>query len=227
MLLVGLVGAAMASSVGVGLGASLDLPDATPVELKTSFWPAPSLFVPVRVDLAPRAALRFDVTGTFAIGRDLVSWEQPGLDTYADQIRTLTGMAALGVGPEIRFTEGGPAVPYVAGSVGLVLVHNAHSQMWDHAQLFDPAEYDEEDLSSRSTFDPWARTVVPATNLAVGVHLRRVFVEGAYDMAYVSAARLQRGTPELKPMRVGYHWNALRLAFGVTFPTNQPPPPPP
>jgi hypothetical protein len=230
MLWVGLVlteGAASAGTVGVGLGANFDLRDGADSQLRTWFWPAGHLAVPLRFDASPNTAIRATVSGTFAIGEDLVSWDVPGVDRFTDNIRTLTGIGSATLGPEIRFTSDTPVVPYFVGAVGIAIVHNAHSEMLDHPELFDPAVYDEGDLSSRNTIDPWTDKLVPCTTVALGLHANALWAELGYDMAFVGPAEMRHSTPALGAVREGYGWNALSATIGLQFPLGQPPPPPP
>src|SRR5690349_10666166 len=98
--------------VGAGLSVALDVPDGGAPALQTKYFPAPSLLVPVSIGLTPDTSLRITGRGTFAIGRDLISWEVPGVGRFAEQNRTLAGVFSLGLGPEIRLSrDNGDASP--------------------------------------------------------------------------------------------------------------------
>jgi hypothetical protein len=217
MIALALAGSAVAGTIGIGAGVSQDLPDGSTSGAQTRFDPAGSLVVPVSVDVAPNASIRATVQGTIVTGRDQIAWDVNGVGRFAEPTRTIAGLFALTLGPEIRFTRDAPVTPYLAGGLGLAVVNNWHSRM-ERPELFDPAVYDAERLNQKFTLDPFTTQVVPVTTFGFGLRGGALWGELGYDMMFVGRSDLRRGTPALSPTREAYGWNAMRLVVGLSFP---------
>lgn len=208
-------GASRAGSVGIGAGVAFDLPDPSP-PVVSRFGPSPNLLVPIRLDVAPSAAVRTTLHLAFAQGTDFVSWVLPGRPREGEETRAWLGSAAVTIGPEIRLPVSGPVEPYFAGGVGIGLVHTWHNI--ERADLFDLEHYPAERLANGLTIDPFTRQVVFATDLAVGVAIERWWLELGYGLQFVGHSPLVHATPLLDARREGFGWNTVRLVAGFSIP---------
>lgn len=206
-------GVARASSVGVGLGGAVDLPDGG----EAKFGPSPNLLVPVRIDLGQTARIRTTLHAAFGAGTDEISWMVGGERVSEPSEAAYFGSVALLSGPEIAVPLDGPISPYFGGSIGLALVHTWHNI--DRADLFGPTYTDEQLLGAPGrTFDPYARQLVLATDLAVGIDAAPLWAELGYALQFVPDAPLRKSEPSLLVRHEPYGWNALRLVVGVSIP---------
>lgn len=210
-----LAGAAHASSVGVGLGGAIDLPDAQ--YDGTAFGPSPNLLVPVRIDLTEFARIRATVHVAFGWGHDTVSWMSGDRRVSEESPSAFFGSTALLAGGEVRLPVDGLIRPYFGGSVGAALVHTWHSL--GRAELFGP-EYTDDQLlhHPNATLDPYSRQLVWASDLALGAELGAVWAEAGYALQFVPDAELRKANPQLGVRHEPYGWNALRVVVGIAIP---------
>lgn len=198
-----------ASSLGVGAALVKDLPDR--VEPETEFGVGGALLLPLRVDLAPAAALRTTVRFDASKGRDQVTWsvgeerigEAPEWAAFVS--------AAATVGPEVHFRADGPVIPYLSGEVGVALVHTFHDI--ERPELIPP-----EHRESPGSLDPYGRQAAFLTDVGLGALVGPGWVELGYTNAFLGDGRLRRAPEELELEHAPYAWNALRLAVGVSIP---------
>ncbi|MEZ4234882.1 MAG: hypothetical protein R3F59_01685 [Myxococcota bacterium] len=207
-------GLALASSFGVGLGGSYDLPDAKQDEQRTRIDLGGLLVLPARIDVGPSVAVRTTFEVGVARGTDTLSW-QVGDERVGVENAALFGAGTLLVGPEVALRGDRGWWPYFGVSVGPSLVVTGHSKMTDRHDLFDPAEYSTADLGDPSTVDPFSRQVVLASQLTAGIATDLLWAELGYGGSYLPAGELRRGTPGIGLRREAYGWNALRLVVGV------------
>jgi hypothetical protein len=219
-------------AVGVGAGLGLEMPDNSSSfglladcnpESGKACAPVVHLLVPVRVPLTTHTALRIGTTGTFGVGRDVISWEvaDPEDPRFTDNSRRheiarafYTSLGAT-VGPEVRLPTTGRVVPYFATGLGLGLAATFHSDL-QRPDLFDPELYEVEDLSNPRVISPYAMQPALAGDLALGVSVGALWVELGYQLQYLGQARLRKTPTELKAEREPFGWNTLRLSVGVS-----------
>jgi hypothetical protein len=226
-IVLGIPTGAAGSSFGVGLGASVDLPDP---ERRTTIPPALVLNVPLRIDVSESARIRASFDAAFTRGLDTVSWKRGDEGRIGFESDAFFGSGALLVGPEVSMpTESGWS-PYFGASAGVALAVTAHS-CWgngtvadncedrglpDLRDLFDPAHYTLDELQDENTVNPFSRQLVLATDLAVGVASDLLWFEAGYGVRFVGAGKLRRGMPGIDLRREAYSWNAFRLMVGVS-----------
>ncbi|MEQ1501607.1 MAG: hypothetical protein ABMB14_05220 [Myxococcota bacterium] len=207
-----LAGVAHASSIGAGAGLGVDLggDDAT-------LGPVPSLWVPLRIDVSARAAIRATVSGGFTVGHDVVSWEIAAADRrVGEETRAIFASLGASVGPELRFPIGAFDL-YAGASVGLALVHTWHSRM-DHPDLFSVERYSDEELLDPLTINPYNRQLVPATDVAIGLTSGRLWGELGYGAQFLGRNTLIGSPEDLVVQREPFGWNAVRIVVGVAIP---------
>lgn len=210
-----LPGWARADSVGVGVGLAQDLPDAFETPVPARFGPGVALLVPARLDLTAAAALRATFRAELAFGRDHVSWIAGGGPLVGEETKARVLGTSVVIGPEVHLPTEGKVVPYLAGGLGLALVHTFHNV--ERPELFE--EKDPEVLDNSMYLDPFTRQVALATDVAVGVDLGDLlWAELGYGASFLDATPMRRSDPTLDVQRQAYGWNALRLAVGLTFP---------
>lgn len=202
-----------AHSLGIGAALVRDLPDAVDTAVPTKFGLGGALLLPVRYDLTSAAALRGTVRFDVARGSDELLWQLGDSEVGEAPKWALFVSSAATVGPEVRFVREGPVRPYVAGEVGVALVHTFHNI--ERAELLDPKK---NDLKSAGNVDPFSRQVALATDVSVGAHVAPVWFELGYTGAFLDEAKLLKSAPELQVRRAPYGWNALRVAVGVSVP---------
>jgi len=213
ILLSGFAATAHADSLGIGAAIVRDLPDAVETAVPTEFGFGGALLLPLRLDLAPAAALRATARFDVARGSDHVVWQLGDSEVGEAPRWALFLSSAATVGPEVRFATEGRFRPYVAGELGAALVHTFHDI--ERAELLDPAK---NNVTSTGNLDPYSRQLALATDVSLGAHADPVWFELGYTDVFVDEAKLLRSTPELQVRRAPYGWNALRLAVGVSVP---------
>ena len=210
-LLCALAAPAHASSLGIGVAVVKDLPDTLDTEVPARFGVGGALLVPIRFDLTPAAALRTTLRIDASKGDDHVTWNAGnGRIGEAPAWAAFVSTAAT-VGPEVRFALDGPIVPYVAGEVGLALVHTFHNI--ERPELILP-----EHRASPKSLDPYGRKGALIADVALGAAAGPTWFELGYTSAFVGDADLRRSEQSLELQHAAYAWNALRLTFGLTIP---------
>lgn len=220
-------------SVGVGVDASLDLPDPKGTMSYSKGFAGGGLMIPVRYDLSDFASFRATVRTAFAPGHDRVSWGTPIPSTSADEpdeVRrastehwAMLAAGGLTIGLEAATKETGLS-PYFGVETGPVLVNTYHSfdslsETEQHPLLRD---FTTEELQSTGTIEPFTSQLALLTDLHAGVRSRGesglgFWAEAGYATAFLKAKALTRTLPEYNARRDPYGWNALRLGFGVQF----------
>jgi len=214
-------------SVGVQLGATLDLPDRVSGGY-TRFGPGGGLAVPVRFRVGEHAYLRAALRLDAATGNDRVTWNEIAGDrtvrmSSRDHFTLLTA-AALTVGGEVRAPVDWAIVPFGGASVGGTWVGTWHSfgisdSGVDTTPLLDPAQ---NDLGNPNNIDPWAGGLAVLAELhlgaamPVGTGLELLFEVG-YGVAFLPEAELRKAPPALQARRSAFGWNPLRIQLGAAF----------
>lgn len=214
-------------SVGVQLGATLDLPDRVSGGY-TRFGPGGGLAVPVRFRIGEHAYLRAALRLDAATGNDRVTWDQTAGDRIVrmssrDHFTLLTA-AALTVGGEVRAPVDWPALPFLGASVGGTWVGTWHSfgisdSGVDTTPLLDPAQ---NDLSNPNNIDPWAGGFAVLAELHAGAAIpvgssMELLFEAGYGVAFLPEAELRKAPPALQARRSAFGWNPIRIQAGLAF----------
>lgn len=206
--------------IGMGLGASLDLPDRAGDH--TRLGPGVGLDVPVRWPLTSHAALRARARLDFGgIGTDRVSWALPVdgelVRFHAQGHWALLLAAGATVGPELTVPLDAPVQPYASVGMGVTWLGTYHSFGGDTAHLLDPAR---NDLDDPRNVDPYTSQVALLTEAGIGLRTAgplRIWCEIGYSNAWVAARPLAKSPPDLHARREAYGWNAARLGAGVAW----------
>jgi hypothetical protein len=215
-------------SLGVAVGASVDLPDKAAAD-HTRFGPGPTLSIPLRVELAPHAFFTATLRADLGTGRDRVSWaqqagDQPVRVASTDHWAMLTA-GALTVGVEGRVPLGDSPVRPLGGlGIGGAWVSTWHSfgladSGVDTTFLIDPAQ---NDLSDPGNIDPYASNLALLVDVRLGcaygvTDTLEVVGEIGYSTAFLPSTPLQKATPGLDARRDAFAWNTLRLQAGASF----------
>ena len=214
-----MVGAAYAGglAVGVGVGVVKDMPDA-----HARFGVGPTLQIPVRYEIAPRAFLRVDLQAAFATGHDRLTWgrEIDGAEVrfYSDDHWSLVASGALMVGADVMLPDDLPV--YVGVQAGLGMIGNYHALGGTSAAvLLDP---DQNDIGDTGNIDPSSMAIVPVSALHVGALLPigdglDLWGEVGYTVAFLGAKPLTKTPSGLGATREPFGWNPLRVVVGVSF----------
>lgn len=221
--------AAFDTSVGLALGATLDLPDRVSGGY-TRFNPGGGLAIPVRVRVGESAFLRAAVRLDAATGNDRVTWNGvAGDQTVRLSSRdhwTLLTAAALTVGGEVRAPTDWPVLPLGGASIGGTWVGTYHSfgvseGGVDTRPLLDPTQNDLEDPNN---IDPWAGGLAILAEVHVGAAAPlsdslELIVETGYGVAFLPEAELRKTPTALEARRSAFGWNPVRVQIGlaVTF----------
>jgi hypothetical protein len=226
-LMLALPSVAAGSSFGLGLGASVDLPDPSG---QTKIPPALVVNVPLRLDVSESARIRASFDAAFTRGVDTVSWKRGDAGRMGFESDAFFGSGGLLIGPEVSLPSKSGWAPYFGASAGVALAVTAHS-CWgngtgedncddrglpDLRDLFDPDHYSLDKLENNSTVNPFSRQAVLATDLAVGVASDLLWFEAGYSVRFVGTGKLHRGMPGIDLRREAYSWNAFRLMVGVS-----------
>ncbi len=218
-------------SVGVGVDASVDLPDPKGTMSYSKGFAGAGLMIPVRYDLSDYASFRATVRTAFAPGHDRVSWGTPVPSTSVDQpseVRhastdhwAMLAAGGLTVGLEAATKESGLS-PYFGVETGPVLVNTYHSFDADSGTSTLLSELTEDELKNPSTIEPFTSKLTLLTDLHAGVRTRGesgmgFWAEAGYATAFLKAQPLPHTKEILNAQRDPYGWNALRLGFGVQF----------
>lgn len=217
-------------SVGVGLDASVDMPDPKATMSYSKGFAGAGLMIPVRYDLSDYASFRATVRTAFAPGHDRVSWGTPIPSTSdaPDEVRVAStehwAMLAAGgltIGLEAATKETGLS-PYFGVETGPVLVNTYHSFGADSGTSTLLSELTPEEQASSGTIEPFTSQLTLLTDLHAGVRTRGesgvgFWAEAGYAAAFLRAKPLPNTKAELNAQRDPYGWNALRLGVGVQF----------
>ena len=218
-------------SVGVGIDASLDMPDPKGTMSYSKGFAGVGLMIPVRYDLSDFASFRATVRTAFAPGHDRVSWGTPIPSTSATEpaeVRhasvehfALLAAAGLTVGLEAATKETGLS-PYFGVETGPVLVNTYHSFDADSGTSDLLKDLTPEQQASSGTIEPFTSKLTLLTDLHAGVRTRGesgvgFWAEAGYAAAFVGAQHLKNTPDAINAQRDPYGWNALRLGFGVQF----------
>lgn len=213
------IGAAYAGAlgVGVGVGAIKDMPDA-----RGRFGVGPSLQIPVRYEVAPRAFLRADLQAAFATGHDRLTWgrEIDGSEVrfYSDDHWSLVTSGAVMVGADVLLPADLPV--YVGVQAGVAMVNNYHALGGTSAAvLLDP---DQNEIGDTGNIDPSSSAIVPVSAFHVGAWLPmgdavHLWGEVGYMVAFLGAKPLSKTPSGLDARREPFGWNPLRVVVGVSF----------
>ncbi|MFT7518258.1 MAG: hypothetical protein ACI9MC_000388 [Kiritimatiellia bacterium] len=221
-----LAAAAGPVSVGIGFGATVDLPDQTS-GANVRFGPGGSLLIPVAYDLTAASRLRLNLRADVAAGQDEVSWRRFAGDDpvflVSDDHWTMLSSAGVSVGLDVSPVSNLPFTPYGGAEVGLAWVGTWHSFGVSEAGvdtniLFGP----DNDLADANNIDPYATSIALTTGLNVGMQYPLssgldVFVETGYSVAFLSQSPLQKTPIALEARRESFVWNILRVQAGVSF----------
>lgn len=213
-----LVSAALAGgvSVGVGVGATKDLPDA-----HGKFGFGPELQIPVKFEVTQKTFLRVDLQAGFATGRDRVTWgrEVDGEEVrfYSDEHWTLVTHGQLVVGADVMLPIDFPL--YLGLQAGAAMIGNYHALGGTSADvLLDPSQ---NDIGDPGNIDPFSQALVPVSAVHVGTKVPLgaldLWGEVGYTVAFLGAKPLAKTPSELGAMREPFGWNPLRLVVGVSF----------
>jgi len=225
-LLVPCVASAGDVTLGVGIGAGIDLPDAAATAHGTHFGPGPSLALSARYGLGTHARLRATLREDMESGNDRITWGQQidGQDVrfYDETQKAYLVSTGLTIGADGDFTHGSGFIPYIGAELGIAMVSTYHSNFSDSTAgiLIDQSD---EKAADTGYLDPYSSQAAFLTDLHLGGRIPvaagvAAWVETGYSLAFLNASPLKRvPDPSLDARREAYGWNAARLGVGVSF----------
>lgn len=225
LMLALLPGAALAGpgdfQLGVGLAVSSDLGDKVSGSY-AEFGPGPSLQVPLRYHVAPRAWLRGTLRADFGFGSDRVSWVQDvggePVTLYDDDHWAMFAMGGATLGADFELPVDAIDL-WIGAEGGIAWVGTYHSLGGPTQVLLDPAH---NDLESSSNVDPWTSQATLLTDVhAGGGHAlsERVdlWAEIGYSLAFLNRRPLKKTPADLDATRDPWGLNALRIGAGIVI----------
>lgn len=225
LLLVSLPAAAGETTLGVGLGGAVDLPDAASTldgERMAGFG-APSLRVPVRIELTDHVLLRVGARFDLGIGYDRITWtQQINGDTvtfYDDDHRAFLVAGALTTGLDLRCPGDLPVTPIVGASAGVGWFGTYHSLREGAVGIMDPVA---NDLANPRNIDPYTTQLALVSEVRLGAERAlsdrvALGIEIGYSVAFLPARDLEKTLAEYAAQREPYGYNTLSAGVGVTL----------
>lgn len=207
-------------SIGVGVGAALDLPDRVNIGGDTKLGVGPGLYIPVRYAFGESVAFRATVRVDSSYGTGSVSWKEGDRRAYSDEPWTMYLGPAVTAGFDIA-PPGTSFKPYFGAEAGVAFVNTIQSygESTGTQQLFDA---EQEDLENSNYIDGMSTQPAVMSDLHIGLRGPLsdgvdLWVETGYSLAFVDSAKVKRTPASLDVMHDPYGYNAVRLGVGVAF----------
>ena len=218
-LVLGLAGPAKAGvEVGIGLDATMDLPDSGIDVPESHMGPGIALRLPTRVRLRDRVAIRVEPSMGLSWGQDRVEWlaYEEMVPVYSDSHSTILSTVGLLAGPEISPWPDASTAPYMGASFGFLLARHWHHFDGQEERLLGLA-------GGGGGVHPYTDQLAPVVDVHGGLRLEigerlAMEVEAGYNVAFMREARLAQAPTALEAVRTAYGLNQLRMGINLVIP---------